>query len=163
LPYARCIKEQEGFSHEIIARERELKFEELEYFIPAEAGPTCFSEVRRRILERHRKHVGWRVLYRFIAKDDGYLSPVHGRDCVAISVHQNASLPYQTYFDDIEFILRAHDGRPHWGKKHSLQADELASLYPRWQDFMQLRRRLDPRGVFLSEPMAQLLGEERPQ
>lgn len=160
LPFARCIKEQEGFSHEIIARERELKFEELEYFLPADAGPECFREVRQRILQRHRKHVGWRVLYRLIARDDAFLSPVHGRDSVAISVHQNASLPYQEYFDDIEFIVRAYDGRPHWGKKHSLRAEQLAALYPRWDDFIKLRRELDPNGVFLPEPMAQLLGEE---
>lgn len=162
LPFARCIKEECGFSHEIIARERNVKFEELEYFIPAEAGPECFREIRRRILERHRQHVAWRVLYRLVAKDDGYLSPMHGRDSVAISVHQNAGLPYQAYFDDIEFILRAYDGRPHWGKKHSLHGAQLASLYPRWEDFMQLRRRLDPHGVFLSEPLAHMLGEERP-
>jgi FAD/FMN-containing dehydrogenase len=160
LPFARCIQDEQGFSHEIIARERELKFEELEYFVPAEAGPACFQEVRRRILERHRKHVGWRLLYRLIAGDEAFLSPVHGRDSVAISVHQNASLPYQEYFDDIEFILRAHDGRPHWGKKHSLSGQQLASLYPRWADFMKLRRQLDPQSVFLSEPMAQLLGQE---
>lgn len=160
LPFARCIKDEEGFSHEIIARERELKFEELEYFVPAAAGPACFKEVRRRILEHHRAHVGWRVLYRLIASDQGFLSPVHGRDSVAISVHQNASLPYQEYFDDIEPILRAHDGRPHWGKKHSLHGRELASLYPRWTDFMKLRRELDPHGVFLTEAMARLLGEE---
>jgi FAD/FMN-containing dehydrogenase len=161
LPFARCINEEVGFSHEIIARERQLKFEELEYFIPAEAGPECFQEVRRRILDRHRQHVGWRVLYRLIAKDDAHLSPVNSRDCVAISVHQNASLPYQTYFDDIEFILRAYDGRPHWGKRHSLRGERLSQLYPRWSDFMQLRRRLDPHSVFLSEQLAHLLGEER--
>jgi FAD/FMN-containing dehydrogenase len=160
LPFARCIKDEEGFSHEIIARERELKFEELEYFVPAAAGPDCFREVRRRILQAHRKHVAWRVLYRLIAADTGYLSPAHGRDSVAISVHQNVGLPYQAYFDDIEPIIRAHEGRPHWGKKHSLQGQSLAALYPRWNEFMQLRRRLDPHGVFLPEPMARLLGEE---
>jgi FAD/FMN-containing dehydrogenase len=161
MPFARCIKEQSGFSHAIIARERELKFEELEYFVPAEAGVACFQEVRRRILARHRQQVGWRVLYRFIAQDDGYLSPVYNRDSVAISVHQNASLPYQAYFDDIEAIVRAHGGRPHWGKKHSLHGEALAGLYPRWAEFMQLRRRFDPDGVFLSESMSRLLGEER--
>ncbi len=160
LPYAHCIPPQEGFAHQIIARERQLKFEELEYFVPAEAGPACFREVRRRILERHRKHVAWRVLYRLIAKDDGFLSPAHGRDSVAISVHQNAGLPYQDYFDDIEPILRVHDGRPHWGKKHSLHGAALAALYPRWNDFMKLRRQLDPHNVFLSAPLARLLGEE---
>lgn len=161
MPFATCIKEQCGFSHAVIARERQLKFEELEYFVPAAAGLDCFQEVRRRILARHRQHVGWRVLYRFIAQDDGYLSPVCNRDSVAISVHQNASLPYQAYFDDIEPIVRAHGGRPHWGKRHSLHGEALSALYPRWSDFMQLRRSFDPHGVFLSEGMSRLLGEER--
>jgi FAD/FMN-containing dehydrogenase len=161
LPFAECINEECGYSHEIIARERQLKFEELEYFVPAAAGPECFQEVRRRILERHRQHVGWRLLYRFIAQDDAHLSPVYQRDSVAISIHQNASLPHQEYFDDIEPIVRAYQGRPHWGKRHSLQGEALAALYPRWSEFMQLRRRLDPHNVFLSEPLATLLGEER--
>mgnify|MGYP006197060289 CR=1 FL=1 len=128
LPYARCIKDEVGFSHEIITRERKLKFEELEYLVPAQAGPACFQEVRRRILDHHRQHVAWRVLYRFVAADDAYLSPAHDRDSVAISVHQNASLPYQDYFDDIEPILRSHGGRPHWAKRHSLHGEALAQL-----------------------------------
>ena len=161
LPYARCISEEVGFSHEIITRERKLKFEELDYFVPADAGPACYEEVRRRVLDHHRQHVAWRVLYRFIAADDAYLSPVHDRDSVGISVHQNASLPYQAYFADIEPILRGHGGRPHWAKRHSLHGHALAQLYPRWSDFMQLRRRLDPHNVFLSEQLAGLLGEER--
>lgn len=161
MPFARCIKEECGFSHEIIARERQLKFEELEYFVPAEAGPACFRDLRRRILKRHRQQVGWRVLYRFIAQDEAWLSPVHGRDSVSISLHQNASLPYQEYFDDLEPVMRGYQGRPHWAKRHSLRGEALAALYPRWSDFQQLRRRLDPHDVFLTEPLASLLGEER--
>ena len=161
LPFARCIKDECDFSHQIIARERELKFEELEYFVPAQDGPECFRELRQRILQRHRQYVGWRVLYRFIAQDDAWLSPVYQRDSVAISIHQNASLPYQEYFADLEPILRACQGRPHWGKRHSLQGEALAALYPHWSDFQQLRRRLDPHDVFLTEPLATLLGEER--
>jgi FAD/FMN-containing dehydrogenase len=160
MPFAQCVYEEEGYSHEIIARTRELKFEEIEYFTPADAGPACFRAVRRRILERHRKHVGWRVLFRLVAADDAWLSPVHGRDSVAISIHQNATLPYQTYFDDLEPVLRDHGGRPHWGKRHSLHGAELAALYPEWKRFHTLRRELDPRGVLLSPDLALLFGED---
>lgn len=158
-PFARCIKEEIGFSHEIIAQQRELRFEEVEYFVPADAGVACFQAVRRRIRERWRKDVCWRVLFRLIAADDAWLSPVHERDSVALSIHQNATLPYQAYFDDIEPILRDHGGRPHWGKRHSLRGDALAALYPRWDEFQALRRRLDPDGVFLSQDLAALFGE----
>jgi FAD/FMN-containing dehydrogenase len=161
LPFAHCIKDECGFSHDILPRERHLKYEELEYFLPAEAGPDCFGELRRRILERHRQQVGWRVSYRFIAQDDALLSPAYQRESVSISLHQNVGLPYQDYFADLEPILRGYQGRPHWAKRHSMRGEALAMLYPRWSDFQQLRRRLDPHDVFLTEPLARLLGEER--
>ena len=41
-----------------------------------------------------------------------------------------------------------YGGRPHWGKRHSLTAHELAGLYPRFEDFKGVRARLDPGGAF---------------
>jgi FAD/FMN-containing dehydrogenase len=102
------------------------------------------------VRERHRKWVCWRTLYRTVAADDAYLSHAHGRPTVTISLHQNASLPYREYFADLEPILRAHGGRPHWGKKFNLTGAELRPLYPMWDRFQDVRRRLDPGGRFLS-------------
>ena len=64
-------------------------------------------------------------------------------------------------FDDLEGIFRNYDGRPHWGKKHSMKAPELRPLYPMWDRFLELRRQLDPQGVFLTDAMRDLLGIER--
>jgi hypothetical protein len=47
---------------------------------------------------------------------------------VTISLHQNATLPYRDYFEDIEPMFRAYAGRPHWGKKHTLRAGEPRPL-----------------------------------
>ena len=44
--------------------------------------------------------------------------------------------------------MRAHDGRPHWGKVHTRTAADLAPAYPRFEDFLALRDRLDPDRVF---------------
>jgi FAD/FMN-containing dehydrogenase len=76
-----------------------------------------------------------------------------------ISAHHNAGLPYEEYFGDIEPILQAHGGRPHWAKKHTMKAAELRPLYPKWDQFAALRRELDAAGVFMTEPMRRLLGE----
>jgi FAD/FMN-containing dehydrogenase len=160
LPYARLVAEEEGWGHAIISQERQLRFDELEYMLPAAAGPPCFREVRERIKARWRRIVGWRVLYRLIAADDAMLSPAHGRDSVAISIHQNNTLPYQEYFADIEPIFRAYGGRPHWGKQHSLRAAELRPLYPQFDRFLALRAELDPGGVFLNPYLRSLLGVE---
>ncbi|EEP74709.1 oxidoreductase [Micromonospora sp. ATCC 39149] len=148
-----------GPTHRTIPQHRELRFEEIEYMLPSEAFPACFAEVRRRIRERHRRDVGWRVLVRTIAADDIWLSNAYGRPTTTIACLQNTSLPYEEYFRDVEAVFRQYGGRPHWGKKHWLTARELRPLYPRWDDFQELRRRLDPDGVFLSPDLARLLGK----
>lgn len=160
IPDAECVRDATGWSHEILPRERELRFDEMEYALPFEAGPACFQEVRARVKARWRRIVGWRVLYRTIAADDAYLSPMHGRESVTISLHQNAGLPFAEYFADIEPVFRAHGGRPHWGKKHNLTARELRPLYPEWQRYCDARRTHDPDDVFLSPQLSRLLGEE---
>jgi FAD/FMN-containing dehydrogenase len=157
LPYAKCVREEEGWSAEILPRKRVLKFDEMEYSLPAEAGPECFQEIRARVKAKHRKNVAWRVLYRTIAADDAYLSTMYGRETVTISLHQNAGLPFWDYFNDIEPIFRHYDGRPHWGKKHNLKAKDLQKLYPMWDKFAEIRQACDPDGLFLSPYMQELL------
>ncbi len=98
--------------------------------LPIEAFRDCFLEIRQRIKERHRQYVGWRVLCRTIAADDGFLSPYQGRDTMTISFLQNNTLPYKEYFEDIEHILRSYGGRPHWGKQHTLKAGDLPAPLP---------------------------------
>jgi FAD/FMN-containing dehydrogenase len=152
LPFAHCIEDTTGPSGKLLPGHSGItrKFEETEYSVPAEAGPACFRAVRDRVRERHRKWVCWRALYRTVAADDADLSHAHGRPTVTISLHQNASLPHREYFADLEPILRAHGGRPHWGKKFNLTGEELRPLYPMWDRFREVRRRLDPEGRFLS-------------
>jgi FAD/FMN-containing dehydrogenase len=157
IPFATCVADKEGWSAEVLPRERTLKFDEMEYAIAAEAGPACFQEVRQRIIQKHRKDVAWRVLYRTVAGDDSWLSPAFGRDTVTISLHHNAGLPFDAYFNDIEPIFRAYGGRPHWGKKHNLKAQQLRSLYPMWDQFAEARQQLDPQGVLLTPYLRDLL------
>jgi FAD/FMN-containing dehydrogenase len=158
LPYARLVDDQCGPASKILPRTRELRFEEMEYAVPASAGPDCFREVRERMKARHRREVAWRVLYRLVRADDAYLSTAHGQDVATISLHHNAGLPFWDFFRDIEPIFRAHRGRPHWAKKHTLGAAELRPLYPQWDRFLDIQRRLDPDGVFMSPQLDALLG-----
>ncbi|MEV4545674.1 D-arabinono-1,4-lactone oxidase [Micromonospora echinaurantiaca] len=159
-PSAQPREVEVGPTHRTIPRHRELRFEEIEYMLPAEAFPACFAEVRRRIRERHRRAVGWRVLVRSIAADDIWLSNAYGRPTITIACLQNTTLPHEEYFRDMEAVFRQYGGRPHWGKKHWLTARQLRPLYPRWDDFQGLRRRLDPDGVFLGPDQARLLEEK---
>ncbi len=154
---------EEGWSFEVQPQERGLKFDEMEYALPAEAFRDCFDQARQRIMERHRQHVGWRVLCRNVAADDGYLSPFSGRESATIALLQNHTLPCEEYFADMEPLLRSHDGRPHFGKKHSARAAYLREAFPDFDRFGEVRRRLDPQGVFLNAHLRELLDPESGQ
>ena len=71
-----------------------------------------------------------------------------------IAVHMYRGMEYKAYFQHMEEILQHYDGRPHWGKMHTMNAASLARLYPRWHDFRRVRAMLDPQGLFLNEYLA---------
>ncbi|WP_430230346.1 D-arabinono-1,4-lactone oxidase [Nitrosomonas communis] len=150
LAYAKCVEEKSGWAIDVLPKQRDLRFDEIEYALPLEAGPECFKEIRKIIKAKFRKIVAWRVLYRTIKADDFYLSPCFGRDTATISLHQNAGAPFEEYFRTIEAVFRSFDGRPHWGKKHNLESEEISQCYPRWNDFLEIRKKMDPRGIFIN-------------
>lgn len=160
VPEGRLKTDETGPNYEIIPNDRMLHFEEMEYMLPLDTKLVAFREIRERIKAEHRATVGWRVLVRTIAADQAMLSNAGGRPTMTIALLQNNTLPYQEYFNDIEPILRAYDGRPHWGKKHTMTSSELQPHYPQWDEFRRIRRRMDPHGVFLNDYLRELLGEE---
>jgi FAD/FMN-containing dehydrogenase len=148
--------ERVDWSHRIFPSERNVLFYEMEFAVPAAAGPDCLREIRELMLTRHPE-VAWPIEYRTLRADDIPLSPAFGRDTVTISIHQAAELPYQSFFDDAEAIFRNHRGRPHWGKMHSHTARELRVLYPEFDAFQAVRERLDPGRRFLNRHLRRLL------
>lgn len=152
-------RERIDWSDRIFPSIRDVRFNEMEYAVPAAAGLACFRAVRERMQTRHPEVI-WPVEYRTLAADQAWLGPAHGRETVTISLHQGADLPCDAFFADVEAIFRAHDGRPHWGKVHFRNGPDLAPLYPRWEDFRRLRRDLDPDGRFLNEHLRSLFEPE---
>ena len=144
-------------SYRIFPSERNLKFNEMEFALPAENGPDCLLEIRELLLKKHAG-VRWPVEYRTVGADDIYLSPHHGRASVTISIHQVHDLPHQAFFAAAEAIFRNHRGRPHWGKMHSHTARELRDLYPQWAQFQAVRRRVDPQGRFMNVYLHAIFG-----
>ncbi|RQG97088.1 D-arabinono-1,4-lactone oxidase [Natrarchaeobius chitinivorans] len=161
LEYATLVEDETGWSHQVIPAHNEIgrKFEEMEYAVPREVAKECVLRARDRIRDRWRSDVGWRVLVRTVGADDSYLSTEYERETMTISCIQNAELEYWEYFEDMEPLFREYDGRPHWGKRHSLRAPELEELYPEWDRFQSFRRELDPEGVFTTDYVVELLGE----
>lgn len=138
-------KEREwvGHSADVFPSMREEKFNELEFAVPAENGIECFYEIRE-MMQKHHPDVFWPVEVRTLAADDIDLSPANGRSTVTVSVHQAAELPSEQLFADSQAIFANHGGRPHWGKFHTLDANQLRDLHPNWNHFLEIREQLDP-------------------
>lgn len=145
-----------GRSHEVYATERRVRFQEMEYALPEEVLPEVIRELRG-FLDRSRFPVHFPVECRFGCAEEVWLAPAYGRDTAYVAVHAYKGMPFEDYFQAAEAIFRSFDGRPHWGKMHSLLAEDLAGLYPRFRDFAAQRQALDPEGVFLSPYLRRLL------
>src|SRR5690606_14063917 len=113
---------------------RDVRFTEMEYAVPLDAGVSCFQDLRR-MIEREKIQVFFPVEYRVAAADTAWLSPFYGRKSAIISLHVFKRRDEERYFREAEAIFKAYGGRPHWGKIHSLTRDEIQSLYPRFEEF----------------------------
>ncbi|HEY1638257.1 MAG TPA: D-arabinono-1,4-lactone oxidase [Rhizomicrobium sp.] len=137
------------WSYEIVPSPRTVRFNEMEYAIPRARGPECLKEIVAAI-RKQRINTGFPIEYRTVAADDVWLSPFYERDSATIAVHQYHRVDTTRLFTACEAIFRRYEGRPHWGKRHTRNADELEVLYPKFNEFRALRRRLDPTGKFLN-------------
>lgn len=143
------------WSNQIFPTPRNTKFNEMEYQLPVEQGLQCLEEVLH-ILRKHQVPMFFPIEFRYVKGDDIWLSPFYRRDSVSISIHQFHKQDYHAVFDLVEPILQKYQGRPHWGKLHSMNAALLRDLYPKWDDFMALRQQLDPNQKWLNPHLKQL-------
>ena len=88
--------------------------------------------------------------------EGAFLSHSYERDTVVISVSGMPGTDYWPYLRDVDRLLSEFDARVHWGKLHFLTREQLYERYPRAPDFVAIRRRLDPDGVFLNEHLRPL-------
>jgi L-gulonolactone oxidase len=95
---------------------------------------------------------------RFVAGDDAFLSPAHGRDTCYLAVHQYRGMDPKPLFELVEPLCAEVGGRPHWGKLHTQTAETLAPRYPQWEAFAKVRERLDPGRVFANAAIGRILG-----
>ena len=144
-------------AHRVFTTERRVVFREMEYAVPREAGLSALRECRA-ALEGSALNVSFPVEIRVAPADDVPLSTSYRRDSLYLAFHTRKGADHAAYFALMESIMRDHDGRPHWGKLHTRQADGLAPLYPRMADFVALRDRLDPDRVFTNPYLGRILG-----
>lgn len=139
--------------------DRQTRFNEMEYHLPIEEGPKAIAEIIA-LTEKNFPEVYFPIEVRTVAPDDFWLSPFYKRPTCSIAIHHDAKEDPLAFFRAAEPIFRRHGGRPHWGKMHTLTAPDLATLYPRFKDAMEVRREIDPDNRFVTPYISQLLGVE---
>ncbi|MGR0318326.1 D-arabinono-1,4-lactone oxidase [Agromyces sp. ZXT2-3] len=162
-PLARLVERFTGnrdfsdLSPNVFTTNRSVRFREMEYAIPLEAVPEAFRAVRSLIDQR-----GWRITFpievRAAASDENWLSTAHGRETGYLAVHRYFREDPAEYFAGVEEIMRSFGGRPHWGKMHTQTAATLREVYPRFDDFLAVRDRLDPQRLFANPYLDRVLG-----
>lgn len=144
--------------YKVFTSPRRVRFTEMEFAVPREALVETLRELKA-MVDRSPLRISFPVEVRTAPADDITLSTASGRDTAYIAVHMFRGTPYQAYFSAAERIFTAHEGRPHWGKVHTRDAEYFADVYPRFGEFTELRHRLDPERRFGNDYLRRVLGE----
>ena len=91
------------------------------------------------------------IAFRFVKASPAWMSMMYGRDTMMIELIQlTRNQGGYELLAAYEQALYDLGGRPHWGQVNTLTGSHglVASMYPRHDDWLEVRRRLDPQGVF---------------
>ncbi|MEV6958197.1 D-arabinono-1,4-lactone oxidase [Streptomyces sp. NPDC051207] len=143
--------------YKVFTSTRRVRFVEMEYAVPRAAVTQVLRELKT-MIDRSDLRVSFPVEVRTAPADDITLSTASGRDSAYVAVHMYRGTPHRAYFTAAERIFTAHEGRPHWGKLHTRDAEHFARLYPRFGEFTTLRDRLDPERRFQNDYLRRVLG-----
>ncbi|MDH4764116.1 FAD-binding protein [Pseudomonas sp. CBMAI 2609] len=148
--------EKIAYSSDVFAIHYVANFHELEYAVPEQFGKQALREIRDLVLTKHPDCL-YPVEYRFTRGDPAWISPFHEQDSVTISCSGGPNgVDYWPFLKDVDAILRQYGARPHWGKLHFTQRDDVDRWFPKAEAFRQLRREWDPQGYFLNDHLRAL-------
>ena len=96
---------------------------------------------------------------RFVKADDVWLSANYHRDSchLTLCIHNPPREIREHYFFGFYGALHCYKPRMHWGKEFSFTLQDMQSMYPKLKEFLSVRKRMDPNGIFLNEQLAKTL------
>jgi FAD-linked oxidoreductase len=144
-------------AYRVFTSPRRVRFKEQEYAIPREHLAGALTAIRD-LFSRHAWRISFPIEVRIAPGDDVWLSTAYGRSTAYIAIHVFHTSPHEEYFREVEAVMTALGGRPHWGKLHTRDASYLRGVYPRFADFVTLRDQLDPARRFGNPYLEQVLG-----
>lgn len=163
-----------GWSHEMLGSEcssgtcpwdtDSVRSRTMEASFPLSQLSSWMSDVRA-IIEQNRACFPILGIYlRFSQASDRWLGFNYGEDVISFEIHI-PKIAAETYhersadvYDEImQMTLSRYHARPHWGKNSSpIFMGIGAKQYPRWDDFVKLKREIDPKSLFENKLWRQL-------
>lgn len=121
-----------------------------EYFVPRELAAEALRRVEQLSAVIHPHLLISEV--RSVAADELWMSPCFERDSVGIHFTWKKEWEaVRSVLPLIEGALHELDARPHWAKLFTIDAERLAQLFPRLEDFRELVREFDGEGRFRND------------
>ncbi len=144
-------------AYRVFTSPRRVRFKEQEYAVPRATLSDVLAEVKS-LIQRRDWRISFPIEVRVTPSDNLWLSTAYGRDSAYIAFHVFHPSPHEPYFTEVEAIMTAVGGRPHWGKMHTRDAEYLSREYPKFSEFVALREALDPDHRFGDAYLTQVLG-----
>lgn len=144
-----AVNERYGPAYQIYPMVYDPNFHEVEYFLPVEESIEILRAMRQLMLRWLPLSV-YPLEIRVVAGDEAWMSPNYQRDNLVVSISGEPGVDYWPYLRACDSLFAEYRGRPHWGKIHFMTADRLERLFPRYTDFVDVRRQFDPQRIFLN-------------
>lgn len=143
-----------GDGFEILVHEETVPMVVSEYGLPVlgDSHKKALQEFRDR-LEHSGQKVHFPVDIRYTGAESSWLSPSYNQDtfyigmCVREYREKGVHPSMQLFFE----VMKKYDACPNWGKLSDLSKAAVEKKYPRMNDFRELRKRVDPKGIFQNE------------
>ncbi len=158
-------KEHKGSLYQAtVTKSRGSTLELAEWTIGLDEFPKVFKELKKEINKWSNKsfiHIPMDI--RFVYKDNSWLSYAYEKDIVTMGCVSRNAATADTYeaFKSIEKIFLKYGGKPHWGKRFTVKDAELSKVYDKWEDFKELRSKLDPTNKFLNPYLTELFNQKK--
>lgn len=144
-------------SYAVFASSRKVRFKEMEIAFPRAVLNEALSELVEMVRTSNLR-LPFPVEVRCAAPDDVWLSTAYQQATGYIAIHQYYRMPHEAYFDGFAEIADRFGGRPHWGKLHHLDVQQLRQRVPALDDFIAVRDRVDPQRRFGNDYLERILG-----
>lgn len=146
-----------------VTKSRAGTLELAEWSIPLSIFPQAFERFKS-ILSDHRNGVFAHIPMdiRFLQGDRSWIGNAQETQGPWVTMGLVCRVPrvanrYKA-FDAMERVFADLGGRPHWAKHHTMVRNQLSEIYPKFSDFVELRRQVDPQGRFLNSHLSDIFG-----